>query len=121
MLERKKIEESIPHVKSMKDYPAVLVARLGVDKKYASQGIGSDVLNFIKVWFLDPMNKTGCRFILIDAYNTPSTLSFYSRNGFSLVFSTEEQEKSYRTISQNKELNTRLMFCDLMKVAQGEY
>ena len=41
---RKKVEANIPHVKSLKDYPAVLVARLGVSLSFRSKHIGSDVL-----------------------------------------------------------------------------
>ena len=44
---KKKIEANIPHVKSLKDYPAVLVARLGVSKDFRSLHIGSDVLSYI--------------------------------------------------------------------------
>lgn len=90
---RKKIEADIPHVKSLKDYPAVLVARLGVSENFRSKHIGSDVLEYIKYWFLDPYNKTGCRYILVDAYNSASTILFYESNGFTTVFSSEGQEK----------------------------
>lgn len=53
---KKKIEAEIPHSKSLKDYPAVLIGRLGVSKKYRGLHIGSEVLEFIKYWFLDPNN-----------------------------------------------------------------
>lgn len=43
---RKKIETNIPHVKSLKDYPAVLVARLGVSEDFRSKHIGSDALEY---------------------------------------------------------------------------
>lgn len=115
---RKKIEANIPHVKALKDYPAVLVARLGVSKGYRSKHIGSDALEYIKYWFLDPYNKTGCRYVLVDAYNTPSTIAFYEGNGFAPVFSTEKQEKEYRHISEKTPLNTRLMYFDLMLLAK---
>ncbi len=115
---RKKIEANIPHVKSLKDYPAVLVARLGVSEMFRSRHIGSDALEYIKYWFLDPYNKTGCRYILVDAYNAASTISFYESNGFSTVFSTEKQEKEYRHIEGDMPLNTRLMYFDLMPLAK---
>lgn len=98
MPEGKKVEANIPHAKALKDYPAVLVARLGVSKDFRSQHIGSDVLRHIKYWFLEPHNKTSCRYVLVDAYNNPSTLAFYESNGFQTVFSTEKQEKEYRHI-----------------------
>ena len=115
---RKKVEANIPHVKSLKDYPAVLVARLGVSLSFRSKHIGSDVLENIKYWFLDPYNKTGCRYVLVDAYNSPSTISFYESNGFATVFSSEEQEKEYRHIAEERPLNTRLMYFDLMPLAK---
>lgn len=111
---RKKIETNIPHAKTLKDYPAVLVARLGVSKNFRSKHIGSDVLRHIKYWFLEPYNKTGCRYVLVDAYNNPVTLAFYESNSFQTVFSTERQEKEYRHIDEDVTLNTRLMFYDLM-------
>lgn len=111
---RKKIEANIPHAKALKDYPAVLVARLGVSKDFRSKHIGSDVLKHIKYWFIEPSNKTGCRYVLVDAYNNSATLSFYESNGFQLVFSTEKQEKEYRHIDADECLNTRLMYYDLM-------
>ncbi len=115
---RKKIEANIPHVKALKDYPAVLVARLGVSKDYRSKHIGSDALEYIKYWFLDPYNKTGCRYVLVDAYNEPSTIAFYEGNGFATVFSTEAQEKVYRHIDEETSLKTRLMYFDLMPLAK---
>lgn len=111
---RKKIEQNIPHAKSLKDYPAVLVARLGVSKEFRSMHIGSDVLRHIKYWFLEPSNKTGCRYVLVDAYNNQATLDFYAANGFQPVFSTDKQEKEYRHIAEDEPLNTRLLYYDLM-------
>lgn len=115
---KKKIEADIPHVKSLKDYPAVLIGRLGVSKDFRSKHIGSDVLEYIKYWFIDAHNKTGCRFVIVDAYNKPSVMSFYERNGFKSVFSTEDQEKAYRHIHGEDPLNTRLMYFDLMSLTQ---
>ena len=115
---RKKIEARIPHAKALKDYPAVLVARLGVSSEFRSKHIGSDVLDFIKLWFIEPLNKTGCRFVIVDAYNTPSTMAFYEKNGFKVVFSAEQQEKDYRHITSETPLSTRLMYHDLMKTVK---
>lgn len=115
---KKKIEANIPHIKALKDYPAVLVARLGVSKKFRSLHIGSDVLSYIKLWFLEPYNKTGCRFIIVDAYNDPATMAFYEQNDFKTVFSTEQQEKDYRHLESDVSLSTRLMYYDLMRTAE---
>lgn len=111
---KKKIETDIPHVKALKDYPAVLIGRLAVSREFRSKHIGSDVLEYIKYWFVDPNNKTGCRFVIVDAYNNVDTISFYERNGFKPVFSTDEQEKQYRHIKSEVALSTRLMYFDLL-------
>lgn len=115
---KKKVESKIPHIKALKDYPAVLLARLGVSKDFRSLGIGSDVIEFVKLWFLDPYNKTGCRFLIVDAYNEPSTIAFYEKNDFNMVFSSEQQEKAYRHLSDETVLSTRLMFYDLIRTAK---
>jgi GNAT superfamily N-acetyltransferase len=117
---KKKLETNIPHIKALKDYPAVLVARLGVSKDFHALHIGSEVLSYIKLWFLEPFNKTGCRFVVVDAYNTQSTMAFYEHNGFRTVFSSEEQEKDYRHMESDSILSTRLMYYDLM-VTVKEY
>jgi len=115
---KKKIETDIPYIKSLKDYPAVLIGRLGVSKDFRSRHIGSDVLEYIKYWFFDSNNKTGCRFVIVDAYNEPATKTFYERNGFKTVFSSDEQEKAYRHISEDARLGTRLMYFDLMSLTE---
>jgi hypothetical protein len=115
---RKKIQADIPHVKTLKDYPAVLVGRLGVSIKYHSQHIGSEVLTNLKYWFLDEESRTGCRFMIVDAYNHPETLSFYTRNGFKTVFSSDLQEKEYRHLSKDINLTTRLMYFDLLSIIE---
>lgn len=116
---KKKVESKIPHIKALKDYPAVLLARLGVSKDFRSLHIGSEVLEFIKLWFLDPYNKTGCRFLIVDAYNTAATIAFYEKNNFKLVFGSEQQEKDYRHLDALMPLSTRLMFYDLMRTAEN--
>ena len=58
------------------------------------------LLSFIKGWFVSD-NKTGCRFIVVDALNQPDVLTFYKRNG--LRFLNDEDIKD----------PTRLMYFDL--------
>ena len=99
----KKFRKTIPPKKRFNSYPAVKLGRLGVSKEYQGQRIGSDILNYIKGLFLDS-NKTGCRFITVDAYNNEQTLKFYLKNGF--VFLTRDDSKD----------NTRLMYFDLISL-----
>ena len=56
--------------------------------------------------------------MIVDAYNMPQTMAFYEQNGFTTVFSTEQQEKDYRHITSETPLNTRLMYYDLMKTVK---
>lgn len=111
--------------KMLTRYPGVLVGRLAVASQFANRGIGSEVLDFIKMWFLDDANKTGCRFAIVDAKNEPSVLRFYEKNKFKPLFPREideafytkppknEQEKQER-IRNPRRLRTRLMFSDLL-------
>lgn len=68
--------------------------------KYQKQGIGSEVLSFIKSFFTI-RNKTGCRFITVDAYNCDRVIEFYEDNGFRFLTDKDKSE------------DTRLMYFDL--------
>mgnify|MGYP006275045233 CR=1 FL=1 len=111
---RKKVLKEIPREKRMRSYPAVLIGRLGVDIKFKQKGIGKELMNFIKSWFIDSNNKTGCRFIVVDSYNEDIPLNYYQANGFLFLFSTEQQEKEYMGIDKNDKLTTRLLYFDLI-------
>jgi len=111
---KKKLTENIPHEKSLSSYPATLIGRLGVDKKFGGKGIGTEMMDFIKQWMLEPSNKTACRYLTVDAYNNEPTLKFYEANGFKALFSSDKQEKEYVGLPQAKELKTRLMYFDLI-------
>jgi hypothetical protein len=67
---------------------------------------------------LDEESKTGCRFMIVDAYNTPETIAFYVRNGFKTVFSSDLQEKEYRHLDKDVNLTTRLMYFDLLSMIE---
>jgi len=109
-----------------KSYPGVLIGRLAVSSLFAGKGVGSEILDFIRMWFLDESNKTGCRFAIVDAKNEPKILRFYERKGFKSLFPREidedfytkppkdEDEKTER-LKNPRKLRTRLMFCDLLE------
>lgn len=111
---KKRVLKNIPSQKRFKSYPAVLIGRLGVSKEFTSLGIGTELLNFIKSWFIERDNKTGCRFIIVDSYNTNEALNFYKKNGFNFLFSSEEQEKTATDVSNDSQIKTRLMYFDLI-------
>ena len=112
---KRRLVKLIPWVKQGRNYPAVLIERLGVSLKYRNQKLGSQILDFIKAWFLSNHNKTGCRFIVVDAYNRDDVLHFYTneKNKFTLLFKDEMQEKSYGNIPEVEPLKTRQLYFDL--------
>lgn len=59
-------------------------------------------------------NKTGCRFILVDAVNNQQTLAYYERNGFKPLFPRVCDEKAFYEISDYEELRTRMYYFDLL-------
>lgn len=111
---RKKVTSEIPQAKQMKNYPAVLIGRLGVSVHFRAKGVGDELMNFIKAWFIDAQNKTGCRYIVVDAYNKDKALNYYVKNGFQFIFSTEKQEREYTKDTREGVLTTRLMYFDLI-------
>ena len=111
---KNKINMEIARPKQRKSYPAVLIGRLGVAYGFSRNGIGTQLMNFIKGWFLHSKNKTGCRFVVVDSYNTPNATSYYLKNEFTFLFSTERQEKNYLKLDDSQKLNTRMMYFDLL-------
>ena len=61
-------KDELPEGKRYTFYPAVKIGRFGVDLKYQHCGIGTQLMDFIKLFFTTE-NKTGCRFLTLDAYN----------------------------------------------------
>ncbi len=105
----RKVKSLFPHSKHRKDYPAVKIGRFAISNKYQHSGLGSDILNYIKLWMVNG-NKTGCRFIIVDAYK--DAVPFYLRNGFR--FMDIEEEQGYNKPS----VNTVSMYYDLMNITQ---
>lgn len=102
--------------KRLKRYPSVLIGRLGINHEYESLGFGSAVMDFIKLLFLTN-NRTGCRFLIVDAYNDEQTIHFYQKNGFEFLISEETREAKYMNIGQGQlPLRTRHMFFDLLQI-----
>ena len=104
----------------MRRYPGVLIGRLGINAEFRNHGIGTELLDFIKSWFIDEENKTGCRFLIVDAYNNEVPLGFYQKNEFLFLFSTEQQEAENLGYDITKTLHTRLMYYDLKKLTSNE-
>ncbi len=113
---RNKIQRKIPNSKRTRSYPAVLIGRLGVSVDFQGKdfSIGSQVIDYITSWFIHPENKTGCRFVVVDAYNTCSVLHFYEKNSFSFLYASENLEKEANHIPQTESLDSRMMYRDMI-------
>lgn len=113
-----RLNRHINNAKRGRSYPAVLIGRLGVDEHFQGGGrfVGTQILDILKDWFTDENNKTGCRFMVVDAHNHPRTLHFYEQNGFKYLHKTEDEEREYYNISDNEPLHTRMMYFDLKKI-----
>lgn len=92
--------------KRLKSYPAGKICRLGVDLSAKGLHIGTKLLDFIKSYFVTD-NKTGCRFITVDAY--AAAVPFYIKNGF-IPLNNEDIDS-----------DTRLLFFDLATVAKDDF
>lgn len=105
----RKVKSLFPYSKHRKDYPAVKIGRLGVNVKFQHQdnSWGAFILNYIKRWMVSE-NKTGCRFITVDAYL--SAVPFYLKNGF--LFMGREEQLRYEL----RKGDTVAMYFDLMQI-----
>ncbi|MBW2175158.1 MAG: GNAT family N-acetyltransferase [Deltaproteobacteria bacterium] len=86
----------------LKVYPAVKIARLGVNKRFKRKGVGTSIVNLLKVLFTTE-NRTGCRFVTVDAYNKEPVLAFYEKNEFEFLRERGSKQR------------TRIMFYDLKR------
>lgn len=113
---KKRIGYEVHQSKGNINYPAVLLGRLGVDVRYQHAHLGPQIIDFVAQWFASEDNKSGCRHLIVDAYNEDGLIDFYERNGLKLFFSTEQQEREYRKLdgSAGDKLATRLMYRDLI-------
>lgn len=99
----RKIKALFPHSKHRSDYPAVKIGRLAVNSKYRNNGIGSDILNFVKDLFISG-NRTGCSFVTVDALR--EAIPFYLKNDFMYLDKT----------TADADTDTCLMYYDLTKL-----
>jgi len=92
----KKFRKNMPFPKrGYKEFPAVKIGRLGVCAEYQKSHIGSRLINLTKKFFITN-NKTGCRYLVVDAYNNPDqcTINFYKKNGFDFLSESDVGQKT---------------------------
>lgn len=92
-----------PHIREFKyRFPAVSIGHMGVHVAYQRKSIGTNILNLVKrIFAID--NKTGCRFINLQAINSPEVMKFYRFNDF-------EPTSLLNTLGE-----VVPMFCDLLR------
>lgn len=90
------------NAKRIKSYPAAKIGRFAVAKSMKGKSIGSFLLDFIKSFFVVD-NKTGCRFLTVDAY--ADAVPFYLKNGFVPLNDDDKDD------------DTRLLYFDLNDVS----
>ncbi len=87
--------------KRLRSYPAIKLCRLGIDKSVQGQQIGTFLIDFVSTLFVTD-NKSGCRFLTVDAYS--EAIAFYQKNDFTFLSSEDEGQ------------HTRLMYFDLTDI-----
>jgi predicted GNAT family N-acyltransferase len=97
-----KVNRAIPNEKRRRTYPAVKIGRLAVAKKYTGIGLGSRIILAVQNMYINEQQRSGCRFITVDAYH--EALPFYQKNDFK--FLTEQDITD----------NTRTMYFDLKAI-----
>lgn len=66
--------------KPVREFPAVKIARLGRDKKYAKMDVGSNILKYAIGHILACSDLIGVRFVTLDSY--PHRQDYYEKLGF---------------------------------------
>lgn len=90
--------------KRYRDFPAVKIARLAIDKDLGKQGLGKRSVEWaIALTIHTIMPVVGCRFLVVDA--KPQAVSFYKARGFALL-DTEA----------NRNASEPILFLDLHKL-----
>ncbi|MDE5814044.1 MAG: GNAT family N-acetyltransferase [Muribaculaceae bacterium] len=84
--------------KRLRSYPAIKIGRLGIAQCAQHQSIGTYLLEFIEDYFI-VNNKSGCRFVTVDAY--VDAIPFYIRNNYQFLNNDDEDKR------------TRVMYFDL--------
>lgn len=97
----RKLLKVIPFTKRYSSMPAAKIGRLGVAEKNQRSGYGTKVLDYLKMSCTTD-NKSGCRFLIVDSYNTEEATNFYQKNGFRYLTGDDASDK------------TRIMYFDLI-------
>lgn len=98
----RKLKKLFAHSKHRSNYPAIKIGRFAVCKDFASQGLGSVIMDAIKQSVNEKSQYSAFRFLTVDAYI--SAIPFYSKNGFIEMLSEQEND------------TTRTMYFDMLNL-----
>jgi len=88
---KKLLKNLVSHPKRhLKSFPALKIGRLGIDKEYKNQGLGSKIVSNIIHEAFDSNDRQACKLITVDAYN--QSIGFYRKMGFEFLTSNDEGE-----------------------------
>ena len=99
----RKIKRIFPRSKHRRDYPAVKIGRLAVNKSYQGLQIGTIVMNYLKNLFKS-RSRTGCAYLTVDALS--KAVGFYEKNGFDYLCDKVS----------GQDYPTRLMYFDINRL-----
>lgn len=96
--------EAIPDQKRyLETFPAVKIARLGRNVEFKGMGATKHLFNALKVFFTEN-NRTGCRFLTLDAYR--QRVGLYEECGFIRTLVEADEDARKRTVSMLFDLLT---------------
>lgn len=100
----RKLRSNFPHEKHFCSYPAIKLGRFAVSIDFRSQGLGSKIMDYLKLLLFKASSYSAFRFLTVDAYL--SAIPFYEKNGFKTLLPEEDDE------------HTRTMYFDIMTLEQ---
>ncbi len=96
----RRFKRQFPNEKQFNSYPSIKIGRFAVSENQMHNGVGTNLIGWIKLQLLNQITLPAYRFITVDAYL--SAIPFYEKNGF----------KQLQPLDNNK--NTRLMYFDIL-------
>jgi hypothetical protein len=96
-----------------KNLPAVRIVAFAVHKDYMKGDIGSSLLSFLQPFFILG-NKTGCRYIIVDAYN--DNTGSYPKGKVKKFYRERGRFTEFRF---KKDSTVTPMYCDLSRIQQA--
>ena len=90
---RRNINKKVKYEKQRKHYPATLIGQFAIFDAYSDKHLGDEFLSFVILWIIYEVQQMGNRFVIVDAINNEKVLKFYERNGFKVLFRTEDEER----------------------------